>query len=81
MLKLYIINNIIYIVSLISSIIMLLLFLNEFASHRRLKTSSEIYIDVNRGGDKLKVNLDIDVPNLPCSLISIDIEDAMGAIP
>ena len=66
MLKLYIINNIIYIVSLISSIIMLLLFLNEFASHRRLKTSSEIYIDV---------------PNLPCSLISIDIEDAMGAIP
>ena len=33
------------------------------------------------GDDKLKVNLDIDVPNLPCSLISIDIEDAMGAIP
>ena len=60
---------------------MFLLFLNEFASYRRLKTSSEMYIDVNRGGDKLKVNLDIDVPNLPCSLISIDIEDAMGAIP
>jgi hypothetical protein len=44
---------------------MFLLFLNEFASYRRLKTSSEMYIDVNRGGDKLKINIDIEVPNLP----------------
>ena len=58
---------------------MFLLFLNEFASYRRLKTSSEMYIDVNRGGDKLKINIDIDVPNLPCSLVSLDFEDAMGA--
>jgi hypothetical protein len=41
-------------VSLISSVIMILLFLSEFTSYREIKTMSEMFIDVNRGGEKVK---------------------------
>lgn len=57
---------------------MILLFLNEFASYREIKTTSQMYIDVNRGGDKLQINLDIELNHLPCSLLSIDVDDVMG---
>ena len=57
---------------------MILLFLNEFASYRQIKTTSQMYIDVNRGGDKLTINLDIELFHLPCSLLSIDVDDVMG---
>lgn len=40
-------------VSIISSVIMILLFINEFRSYREIKTGSEMYIDVNRGGEKV----------------------------
>lgn len=65
--------------SIISSILMILLFLNEFASYREIKTSSQMYIDVNRGGDKLTINMDIEVNHMPCSILSIDIQDIMGS--
>ena len=61
--------------SIISSVIMLLLFLNEFSSYREIKTSSQMFIDVNRGGDKLTINVDVELTHLPCSILSIDIQD------
>ena len=65
--------------SIISSVIMLLLFLNEFSSYREIKTSSQMFIDVNRGGDKLTINVDVELTHLPCSILSIDIQDVMGS--
>lgn len=65
--------------SIISSVIMILLFINEFASYREVKTSSQMYIDVNRGGDKLTINVDVELVNLPCSILSIDLQDVMGS--
>ena len=65
--------------SMISSIIMLLLFLNELSSYLQVKTHSHMFIDVNRGGDKLPINIDIELTNLPCSILSLDLQDAMGS--
>lgn len=35
-------------------------------------------IDINRGGEKLVVNLDIYLPNMPCDLLSIDVQNVIG---
>ena len=42
------------------------------------KTSSRMYVDVNRGTDKLQVNLDIDIDHIPCDLLAILTADALG---
>ena len=58
---------------------MVFLFLNEFYSYTKVKIGSEMYIDVNRGGDKLTINIDIDLLHLPCSILSLDVQDVMGS--
>ena len=55
-----------------------LLFLNEFINFNTYKTSSRMYVDVNRGEDKLKVNIDINIEHLPCDLLTILTADALG---
>jgi hypothetical protein len=57
---------------------MALLFLNELIKFLTNKTSSRMHVDVNRGADKLKVNLDIDIDNIPCDLLAILTSDALG---
>jgi len=57
---------------------MILLFLNELINFMTNKTSSRMYVDVNRGADKLKVNLDIDIDHIPCDLLAILTADALG---
>ena len=57
---------------------MALLFLNELINYLTYKTSSIMYVDVNRGVDKLKVNIDIDISHIPCDLLSILTSDALG---
>ena len=55
-----------------------LLFLNEFINFYTYRTSSRMYVDVNRGLDKLKVNLDIDLNHIPCDILAILTSDALG---
>ena len=57
---------------------MILLFLNELINFMTSKTSSRMYVDVNRGADKLKVNLDINIDHIPCDLLAILTSDALG---
>lgn len=57
---------------------MILLFLNELINFMTNKTSSRMYVDVNRGADKLKVNLDINIDHIPCDLLAILTADALG---
>ena len=35
-------------------------------------------VDLSRGSNKLKVNLDITMHHLPCKILSIDVSDFMG---
>jgi hypothetical protein len=46
-------KNFINIVSLISTGIMCFLLFNEYLSYIKVKINSEMFIDVNRGGDKV----------------------------
>ena len=55
-----------------------LLFLNEFINYNTYRTSSRMYVDVNRGADRLKVNIDINVEHIPCDLLAILTSDALG---
>ena len=57
---------------------MALLFINELINYCTNKTTSRMYVDVNRGSDKLRVNLDIDINHIPCDLLTILTADALG---
>jgi len=57
---------------------MALLFLNEFINFNTYRTASKMYVDVNRGADKLKVNIDIEIDHIPCDLLAILTADALG---
>ena len=37
-----------------------------------------MYVDINRGADKLKVNIDLDIERIPCDLLAILTADALG---
>ncbi len=52
--ELYVRN--IYSVSIISTVIMTYLFISEFFGFLETKSSSEMLIDVERGGDKVRLN-------------------------
>lgn len=38
-----------------------------------------MFVDINRGGDKLRVNMDITLPRYPCDIVSVDLQDIMGS--
>ena len=66
------------IISLVATIVMALLFLSEFNTYLSVGTQSEMFVDINRGGDKLIINFDIELPRFPCSGLTVDLMDVMG---
>jgi hypothetical protein len=54
------------------------MFMNELSSYLSIKTSHEMVVDMNRSSDKLKINIDIVLKHLPCSIVSLDVQDIMG---
>ncbi|EGR31815.1 hypothetical protein IMG5_101180 [Ichthyophthirius multifiliis] len=67
------------VVSIICGIIVLILFISELRSFLAIEETSEMFIDIVRGGQKIKVNLDIDFPKFPCDILSLDMQDIMGS--
>ena len=57
---------------------MIILFISEFRAFIKVKTSSEMLVDSSHSQDLLKINLDIILTKLPCSIISLDVQDMMG---
>lgn len=57
---------------------MIILFTTELKAFISVKTSSELLVDLNRSADFLSINLDITMTKLPCSIISVDVQDIMG---
>ena len=55
-----------------------LLLINEYFNYKKLNTATLMYVDKNRGNDRLPVYLDIDFNNLPCELLSIEIKNYLG---
>ena len=67
------------VVSIVSSVIMLILFISEFNHYLTVEESSEMFVDVAQGGQKIRVNIDIDFPKFPCDIFSLDVQDIMGS--
>ncbi|XP_011162403.1 endoplasmic reticulum-Golgi intermediate compartment protein 3 isoform X1 [Solenopsis invicta] len=64
-------------VTIISTIIMGILFLSEVNYYLTPSMSEELFVDTSRGS-KLRINLDIIVPAVSCDLLSIDAMDTTG---
>ncbi|XP_014213436.1 endoplasmic reticulum-Golgi intermediate compartment protein 3 [Copidosoma floridanum] len=65
------------IVTILSSIIMVLLFISEVSDYLTPDLKEELFVDTSRGST-LKINLDIVIPSVACDLLSLDAMDTTG---
>lgn len=64
-------------ITIVSGVIISLLFISELAFFLSTDVREELFVDTSRG-EKLKINIDIDFPKMPCSYLSIDVMDVSG---
>ena len=38
-----------------------------------------MFVDINRGGEQIRVNMDLVFPRFPCDIVSVDVMDIMGS--
>ncbi|OMJ83548.1 hypothetical protein SteCoe_15516 [Stentor coeruleus] len=66
-------------ISIIACSFMLILFLSELNTYLAISTTTEMFVDINRGGEKLIINIDVTFPKYPCAMTSLDAQDIMGS--
>ncbi|XP_042480663.1 endoplasmic reticulum-Golgi intermediate compartment protein 3-like [Macadamia integrifolia] len=64
-------------ITLVSSFIMLLLFLSELRIYLHTVKETKLTVDTSRG-ETLRINFDVTFPSLACSLLSVDAMDISG---
>ncbi|CAH3151072.1 hypothetical protein pdam_00002652 [Pocillopora damicornis] len=64
-------------VTLVSGLLMFLLFVSELSFYLSTEVTPELYVDTARG-EKLRINVDIIFSKLPCVYLSIDAMDVSG---
>ncbi|KAF9610339.1 hypothetical protein IFM89_022009 [Coptis chinensis] len=65
------------VITIVSSIVMLLLFISELRLYLHAVTDTQLVVDTSRG-ETLRINFDVTFPALPCSILSIDAMDISG---
>ncbi|KAE8682200.1 Endoplasmic reticulum-Golgi intermediate compartment protein 3 [Hibiscus syriacus] len=65
------------IITIVSSVVMLLLFFSELQLYLHASTETKLVVDTSRGGT-LRINFDITFPHLACSILSVDAMDVSG---
>ena len=64
-------------VTVISGILMFILFISELNYYMTVEIQPELFVDTSRG-QKLRINVDTTLPRLPCAFLSIDAMDVSG---
>jgi hypothetical protein len=64
-------------VSIISGLIITWLFFSELAFYLSTDVQPELFVDTSRG-EKLRINMDVTFPDLPCGYLSVDAMDVSG---
>ncbi|KAM7253155.1 hypothetical protein ACFE04_025773 [Oxalis oulophora] len=64
-------------ITLVSSILMFLLFFSELRLYINASTETKLIVDTSRG-ETLRINFDVTFPALPCSILSLDAMDISG---
>mmetsp|Transcript_24025 Transcript_24025/g.62745 ORF Transcript_24025/g.62745 Transcript_24025/m.62745 type:complete len:386 (+) Transcript_24025:28-1185(+) len=64
-------------VSIVAAVIMLLLFASELTYYLSTDVKPELFVDTSRN-EKMRINLDIVFPEMPCAYMSIDVMDISG---
>jgi len=67
------------VVSALTVIFGVYLFLSELNVFFQRRWESEMFIDESKTEEKLQINLDITMPVMPCELLSFDAQDVMGS--
>ncbi|XP_072953574.1 uncharacterized protein [Typha angustifolia] len=65
------------IITIVSSIVMFLLFISELRLYLHAVTETKLVVDTSRG-ETLRINFDVTFPALPCSILSLDAMDISG---
>ncbi|XP_051139244.1 uncharacterized protein LOC127257024 [Andrographis paniculata] len=65
------------VITLVSSVVMLLLFISELRLYLHAVTETKLVVDTSRG-ERLRINFDVTFPALPCSMVSLDAMDISG---
>eukprot|EP00005_Dracoamoeba_jomungandri_P006454 CAMPEP_0174261658 /NCGR_PEP_ID=MMETSP0439-20130205/11738_1 /TAXON_ID=0 /ORGANISM="Stereomyxa ramosa, Strain Chinc5" /LENGTH=381 /DNA_ID=CAMNT_0015346171 /DNA_START=61 /DNA_END=1206 /DNA_ORIENTATION=- len=64
-------------VSIISGLFIVWLFFSELSFYLSTEVHPELFVDTSRG-EKLRINIDVTFPDLPCSYLSLDAMDVSG---
>ncbi|XP_051169555.1 endoplasmic reticulum-Golgi intermediate compartment protein 3 [Leptopilina boulardi] len=65
------------VVTIISTIIMVLLFISEVSDFLTPNINEELFVDTSKGSN-LRINIDIVIPRISCDLLSLDAMDTTG---
>lgn len=66
-------------VSFCTLFIGLYLFVSELSVYLQTRWESEMFIDESKSEEKLQINIDVTLPQMPCELLSFDAQDVMGS--
>ncbi|PNW73965.1 hypothetical protein CHLRE_13g579850v5 [Chlamydomonas reinhardtii] len=67
------------IITIVSSVVMVLLFLSELRLFLTTSSAHELSVDVGRG-EKIKIHFDVTFPKVPCAWLSLDAMDISGEL-
>lgn len=65
------------VITIVSSVIMVLLFLSELRLYASVNTNHELVVDTSRG-ETIKIHVNVTFPHMPCSWLSLDTMDVSG---